>query len=89
MKVVTKLAKMEFTIGTIDRKGENLILESGGGAEAMKVRAQITPDDIVATIKAGLNLRVLGYLVQLPILLLRRRRSAPIQKSSVPNRSAT
>lgn len=88
MKVVTKLAKMEFTIGTLDRKGDNLILESGGGPETMKVRAQITPEDIVATLKAGLNLRVLGYLVQLPIVLLRRRLATPKKSSVVTNRNA-
>lgn len=92
MKVVTKLAKMEFTIGTISRKGDNLVLESGGGPAAMKVRAQITPQDMLATIRGGLNWGVITFALQLPILIRRQRilgrqsprsasiRSAPFEK---------
>jgi len=76
MKVITRLAKMEFSIGTLARKGDNLILENGGDATAMKFKAQITPEDVLATIKAGLRLHVVLYVLQLPFLLRRRRREA-------------
>ncbi|WP_426990374.1 hypothetical protein [Pseudarthrobacter sp. Y6] len=88
MKVVTKLAKMEFTIGTLVRKDDFLIMESGDDTETMKFRAQITPEDVVATIKAGLNLQVLFYVLQLPILL-RRRQRLEHQKSRAPSRQAS
>lgn len=87
MKVVTKLAKMEFTIGTLVRNDDNLIMESGDNAETMKFKAQITPEDVIATIKAGLNPQVLFYVLQLPILL-RRRRRAEQQKDRPVSRRA-
>ncbi|MFN8225003.1 MAG: hypothetical protein U0R50_17360 [Gaiellales bacterium] len=81
MRVVTKLAKLEFTVGTIRRDGDELVIDSHPD-QAMKAQARVGVDDFAALFRASLNRAVLGYLFALPWRLLRRHRA---QRMSLAN----
>jgi len=72
MRIATKLAKLEFRIGTIQRDGDELIIRSHPD-QAMKAQARVGLDDVADLVRASLTRDVLGYLLALPVLLLRRR----------------
>lgn len=77
MRVVTRLARMEFAIGGLRPEGDDLVITSGGDNRAMKVKAYIEPADVIAFIRVAVRPAVLGYLFRLPLLLWRRRHGAP------------
>ncbi len=74
MKVVSRLAKMDFTVGSIERDGDNLIIKSHP-EKGMKAKVQMTPEDVVGMIKASLNLPVIMFVLSLPFLYLRTRKN--------------
>lgn len=91
MRVVTKLARMEFTIGGLAPEGDALVITSGGDERAMKVKAYIEPDDVLAFLRVALRPTVIGYLIRLPLLLVRRRRAARSSTATTtaqPNRQS-
>ncbi|MCZ7589861.1 MAG: hypothetical protein M5U27_13595 [Gaiella sp.] len=83
MRIATKLAKLEFRIGSIQRDGDELIIRSHPD-QAMKAQARLGLDDVADLVRASLNRDVLGYLLALPVLLLRRRRERDILETGVP-----
>ncbi|TCO61112.1 hypothetical protein [Actinocrispum wychmicini] len=76
MRVVTKLARMEFTIGGLAREGDDLVITSGGDERAMKVKAYIQPGDVIAFLRVALRPAIIRYVFGLPLLLWRRRQGA-------------
>ena len=74
MRVVTKLAQMEFRVGSIRREGDFLIMESDE-AQAMKVKAYIDATDVVQMFKSGMKPGVIAYLAGVPGRARRARRT--------------
>jgi hypothetical protein len=89
MRVVTRLARTEFRIGAVRREGDRLVLESHPD-QPLKVKAYLDPDDVLELIKATFGKAVLGYLLALPVILIRQRRARvnsaenPAQSPSTP-----
>jgi hypothetical protein len=75
MRVVTKLAQMEFRVGTIRREGDFLVMESDE-TQSMKVKAYIDATDVVRMFRSGMKRDVIGYLAGVP----RRARKAKREK---------
>lgn len=75
MRVVTKLARMDFTVGGLHSEGDDLVIVSGGDERAMKVKAYVEPEDVVAFLRVSLRPGVVGHLCRLPWILWRRRRA--------------
>jgi hypothetical protein len=87
VRVVTKLARMEFTIGGLKPEGDDLVITSGGDERTMKVKAHIEPDDVIAFLRVALRPAVIGYLFRLPLILWRRRAAqSSASSSATPNR---
>lgn len=84
MRVVTRLAKLEFRVGTIHRDGDELVIESHPD-QAMKAQARVGADDIAAILRASLTREVLGYLATLPWRLLVRRRAQWASRGDSPS----
>ena len=66
MKVVSRLVNMDFKIGKIARKDNQLIISSHE-SQPMKVKVYMSPEDISGFIRAALNLSVISYVLTLPI----------------------
>ncbi len=75
MRVVTKLARTEFQVGTIRREGDFLVMESDE-TQSMKVKAYIDASDVVRMLRSGMKRDVIAYLVGVP----RRARKATREK---------
>jgi hypothetical protein len=70
---------MEFTVGALSPEGDDLVISSGGG-DALKVKAYVEPDDVVAFIRAAIRPAVIAYGLRLPRILWRRRRARRRQR---------
>ena len=66
MKVVSKLVKMDFAIGKIERKDQYLIVTSDPERSTIETKVRVSPEDMWDMIKAGLNWPVLSYVLTLP-----------------------
>lgn len=66
MKVVSKLVKMDFAVGTIERKDQYLIITSDPERSTIETKVRLEPEDVWDMIKAGLNWSVISYLLTLP-----------------------
>lgn len=65
MRVRSKLADVEFRFGSMERKGDELIINSHPD-QSMKSRVHVTPDDVLAVLckfvrSPGAWLFVLGF----------------------------
>ena len=74
MKVVSRLAKMDFTIGSIERDGDNLVIKSHPD-QAMKSKVYMTPEDVAGLLKASLNRSVVSFALSFPWIYMRSKRS--------------
>ena len=72
MKVVSKLARMDFTVGSIERDGDNIIIKSHPD-QAMKAKVLMTPEDVMTMLKASFNPAVLGFALSFPFIYLRSK----------------
>ena len=75
MKVVSRLVNMDFKIGKISRKDNQLIISSHE-SQPMKVKVYMSPEDISGFIKAAFNLSVISYILTLPLSIYRSKRNA-------------
>lgn len=75
MKVVSRLVNMDFKIGTMTRKDDQLIISSHE-SQPMKVKVYMSPEDISGFIKAAFNLSVISYILTLPLSIYRSKRNA-------------
>ena len=55
MKVASKLVKMDFAVGKIERKDQYLIIISDDARSTMPAKVRMDPEDVAAFVKAGLN----------------------------------
>ncbi len=69
MKVVSKLVKMDFAIGKIERKEQYIIISSDPARSTIETKVRLSPEDTWDMIKAGLNWPVISYLFALPFLI--------------------
>ena len=75
MRVVSKLAQIDFRFGRIERQGNLLVIESHPESK-MKSTVYLSPQDIVEYLKRMLvNPSTLVFFLGLPYFLYRWRRS--------------
>ena len=74
MKVVSRLAKMDFTVGSIERDGDNIVIKSHPD-QAMKAKVTMTPDDVMSMLKASLNWPVISFAFSFPFLYVKAKRA--------------
>ncbi len=67
MKVASKLVKMDFVIGKIERKDEYLIIHSHPES-TMPAKVRMDAIDVWSFIKAMLSWAVISYILALPKL---------------------
>lgn len=87
MRIATKLAKLEFRIGSIERDGDELIIRSHPD-QAMKAQARLGLDDVADLVRASLTRDVLSYLLALPVLFFRRSRERRTSQTEGPQARA-
>lgn len=86
MKVVSKLVKMDFSVGKIERKDEYLIIHSDPDKSTVPTKVRMSAEDIVAFMRAGLSWPVIKYMLLLPFNY-RKWRSAPAATAEKPKRT--
>jgi hypothetical protein len=67
MKVASKLVKMDFVIGKIERKDEYLIIHSHPES-TMPAKVRMDAIDVWSFVKAMLSWAVISYILTLPKL---------------------
>jgi hypothetical protein len=67
MKVASKLVKMDFVIGKIERKDQYLIIHSHPES-TMPAKVRIDAIDLWSFIRAMLNWPVISYILTSPVL---------------------
>lgn len=72
MKVVSRLVNMDFKIGKMNRKDDQLVINSHE-SQPMKVKVYMNPEDIAGFIRAALNWSVISYVLSLPFIYLRQK----------------
>jgi hypothetical protein len=72
MKVVSRLVNMDFKIGTMSRKDDQLIISSHE-SQPMKVKVYMNPGDIMGFIRAALNWSVISYILLLPFSYIKHK----------------
>ena len=82
MRVRSRLADVEFRFGTVDRKGNELIIHSHQD-QPMKSRVHVTPDDVLAALAALLGSRTFWeYALGFPYFYLRAWREKAAARAS-------
>lgn len=79
MKVASKLVKMDFVIGKIERKDQYLIIYSHPDS-TMPTKVRMDAIDVWSFARAMLNWPVILYLLSLPILYRRAKQQAQEEK---------
>jgi len=79
MKVASKLVKMDFVIGRIERKDQYLIIHSHPDS-TMPAKVRMDAIDVWSFARAMLNWPAIKYLLSLPILYRRAKRQAQAGK---------
>ena len=67
MKVASKLVKMDFVIGKIERKDQYLIIHSHPES-TMPAKVRVDAVDLWSLIRAMLNWSVIKFVLALPVL---------------------
>ena len=76
MRVVSELADLEFQVGAISRRGDELIIDSAADS-TLASRIRIRPREALATLlRLAASGAAWGFLLRLPFALLRDRRDA-------------
>lgn len=69
MKVASKLVKMDFYVGKIERKDQYLIIHSDPNRSTIPAKVRLDAVDVWTMIKAGLNWSVIKFIFALPFLV--------------------
>jgi len=75
MKVASKLVKMDFTIGKIERKDQYLIIISDDEKSSIPAKVRMDAEDIWSFLKAMFNWPAIKYVLTLPVLLRQARKA--------------
>ena len=73
MRVVSRLVKMDFQIGAMERKEDQLLITSHP-SQSMKTKVYMDPQDAVDLIKSALNWQVISFALTLPFLYAKAKR---------------
>lgn len=73
MKVLSRLVKMDFKIGSMERKDDQLLITSHP-SQPMKTKVYMTPEDAVDLVKSALNWSVISFVFALPFLYAKHKR---------------
>ena len=87
MKVVSRLVKMDFAVGTIERQEQYLIIHSDPDKSSVPTKVRMSPEDVVSFIRAGLNWPVIKYVLQLPFRYRRWQSEAGADNKPAPTSS--
>lgn len=79
MKVASKLVKMDFVIGKIERKDQYLIIHSHANS-TMPAKVRMDAVDVWSLVRSMLNWSVIGYILSLPVLYRRVKTQSPTRK---------
>jgi hypothetical protein len=74
MQVVSKLVKMDFKIGSIEREDDRLIIVSDP-QQTLKSKVYLTPADVAGVLRASLSWGVISYMLAFPILYFKSKRA--------------
>lgn len=74
MKVASKLVKMDFVIGRIERKDQYLIIISDDEKSTMSAKVRLDAEDVWAFIRSMMNWPSIKFVLTLPFLLRQARR---------------
>ena len=75
MKVASKLVKMDFAVGKIERKDDYLIIYSDPEKSTMPTKVRMDAVDLWTMIRAGLNWPVIKYALALPFLYRKEKQT--------------
>jgi hypothetical protein len=73
MRVVSRLVKMDFQIGTMEGKEGQLLITSHP-SQPMITKVYLDPEDAVDLIKSALNWSVISFALTLPFLYAKSKR---------------
>ena len=79
MKVASKLVKMDFVIGKIERKDEYLIIHSHPDS-TMPAKVRMDAIDVWSFVKAMLSWSVISYILALPKLYRQAKAKEQLEK---------
>lgn len=79
MKVASKLVKMDFVIGKIERKDQYLIIHSHPES-TMPAKVRMDAIDVWSFVLSILNWSVIGYFLSLPVLYRNAKNRSLTQK---------
>jgi len=79
MKVASKLVKMDFVIGKIERKDEYLIIHSHPES-TMPAKVRMDAVDLWGFVKAMLNWSVISYILAFPMMYRKAKRQIQTNK---------
>ncbi len=68
MKVASKLVKMDFAVGKIERKDNYLIIHSDPEKSTIPTKVRLDAIDVWTMIRASLNWPVIKFVLTLPLL---------------------
>ncbi len=74
MKVYTKLVRLDFVLGSMQREGDVLLIKSDP-TKSMPVEVEMSAQDAVGMIKAALNPSVISFVLLLPYLYFKQKRA--------------
>jgi hypothetical protein len=73
MRVVSRLVNMDFQIGRMERKDDQILITSHP-SQPMKTKVYMDPEDAVDLIKSALNWSVISFALSLPFLYAKSKR---------------
>ncbi|MFM8319769.1 MAG: hypothetical protein ACKOC5_02555 [Chloroflexota bacterium] len=68
MKVASKLVKMDFYVGSIERQDQYLIIHSDPELTPFPAKVRLDAVDVWSMVKAGLKWPVIKYVLLMPFL---------------------
>ncbi len=80
MKVLSRLAKMDFRVGSIERDGDNIVIKSHPD-QAMKAKVTMTPEDVMSMLRASLNWPIISFALSFPFFYLKAKRAKGANKT--------
>jgi len=72
MKVVSRLVKMDFKIGTMERKDDQLMITSHP-SQPMKTKVYMSAEDAFGMIGSAFNWSVISFVLALPFLYFKSK----------------
>lgn len=86
MKVKSKLANVDFEIGSMERK-DNLLIITNDPSQPMRSKVYVSPDDVVIFLRKLLfSPSALAFVLGLPYFYYRARKAAANKKPKATGR---